>query len=78
MVQEVKAFKTESGQVFTQELDALEYETRAKLQQCLGGEEYVEAIMQHLLGVHSIIEPIVAYIEASQVTANRSEEQSRG
>jgi hypothetical protein len=70
MIEEVQAFLTGDGKLFTSQLDALEYDTRQRLVKCIGEPCTVE-IMSKVLGVHGILEPLVQYMAGAPSDADR-------
>lgn len=68
MVEKLTAYRTEDGKFFGNELNALEHDTRRRLETCVGEVCTVE-IMGKLLGVYAIIGPLAEFLSKENAVA---------
>jgi hypothetical protein len=68
MVEEVKALRASDGKLFTDELEAIEYEAKISLKRAIGETCTVE-IMQKALEVYTALKPFVRYMRQNTAVA---------
>lgn len=68
MVEKLSAYRTADGLFFASEREALEHDTRKRLDGCIGQACTVE-IMKKLLGVYVIIGPLAQFLDEQSCTA---------